>query len=257
MNNIIVLRNRTGKVFCFAIFGFFGLIMALTVFPIINFLEKDELSLRKKKLYVLKRSFRAFIWFLHIFAYCTIDTSRLKKLGNLKSHIVVANHPSLIDIIFLIEALPNPDCIVKQELFNNFWLKGVVQSLFISSSTDFELLLQRCKSSLDFGNNIIIFPEGSRTPGGEKKSPQLKRGAVQIALRSNCNILPIHIKTVNYVGLSKHDSLFKVHTSGYINFYCVPKKEIVILEEDRCCIPKVARCLTKKIEEQIFTEESI
>ena len=94
---------------------------------------------------------------------------------------MLANHPSLIDVVVLISIIPNADCVVKAHLFKNPFLRGVVKNTGYISNADPEGLLVDCKKSLAAGNNLIIFPEGTRTKVGQ--AVKFQRGAANIALR--------------------------------------------------------------------------
>ncbi len=56
-------------------------------------------------------------------------------------------------------------------------------------------------------NNILIFPEGTRTIPGQ--ALQLKRGAAQIAIRTNTPIIPIKIEC-NPSTLSKNNKWYHI-----------------------------------------------
>ena len=101
---------------------------------------------------------------------------------------------------------------------------------------------------------MIIFPEGTRTRPETAGKP-LKRGAAQIALRADADILPIHIKTENLVGLGKHESLFKVHIQGYARLILEPHAMIAIDSFKREPFSQAARTLTEAIRNTIFSED--
>jgi 1-acyl-sn-glycerol-3-phosphate acyltransferase len=115
---------------------------------------------------------------------------------------VAANHPSLLDVVMLISLIPNADCIVRGSLKGNI-VAGVIRRLYIPNSLNFEQLAAACVESLNRGNCIIIFPEGTRTPrSGEMR---LKKGAARLSLSSGRSIVPVHIGGNDKWGLGKHD----------------------------------------------------
>jgi 1-acyl-sn-glycerol-3-phosphate acyltransferase len=84
------------------------------------------------------------------------------KLKTLTSTVVVANHPSLLDITVLLSLIPNGDCIVNAKLFTIPVVRHVVSRLFIPNSLTF----RRSSTRAAFprrGLLLVIFPEGSRT----------------------------------------------------------------------------------------------
>jgi 1-acyl-sn-glycerol-3-phosphate acyltransferase len=113
---------------------------------------------------------------------------RLKTCENV---LVLANHPTLIDVVALISLMPNASCVVKAALWRSPFLGGVVRAADYISNSQPEDLLQDCARDIDNGNPLIIFPEGTRTRPGE--SLRFLRGASYIALSSGRPLLPVLI----------------------------------------------------------------
>ena len=254
MNKLRIFRNIVGKLACFAYFGLSSVFASFIIFPLIHLFIWDKKAQYNAKIAVVQNHFSFFIRLMFWLAHYKIDTSALQKYKNLRSTVIVANHPTLIDVVVLISALPHPDCVVAGRLFNNFWIRKIVGQLFVSSSANPEELLERCRKSLHDGNNMIIFPEGTRTRP-ETAGKALKRGAAQIALRAGADILPIHIKTENLVGLGKHESLFKVHCNGYAQLTVEPHAMLAIDSFNHEPFSQAARTLTEAIKNKIFAED--
>ncbi|QBG36986.1 lysophospholipid acyltransferase family protein [Litorilituus sediminis] len=181
--------------FCFAMFGLGGVFLTLFVFPLQKLLIRDQ---DKKKQLARKTVHYTFKFFIGLMAWCRIfefDLAKAQQLKALNGHLVLANHPSLIDVVVLISIIPNADCVVKAHLFKNPFLRGVVKNTGYISNADPEGLLVDCQASLAAGNNLIIFPEGTRTTPGKKL--KFQRGAANIALRCNANEnQPLQLTTV-------------------------------------------------------------
>ncbi|EPF29424.1 1-acyl-sn-glycerol-3-phosphate acyltransferase [Treponema medium] len=254
MNKLRQLRNIVGKLVCFVYFGLSSLFASFIIFPLIYVFIWEKKARYNAKIAVVRGHFSFFIWLMCWLAHYKIDTSAIQKYKDMRSTVVVANHPSLIDIVVLISAVPHPDCIVAGRLFNNFWIRKIVGQLFVDSFADAEVLLERCRKSLHDGNNMIIFPEGTRTRPETAGKP-LKRGAAQIALRAGADVLPIHIKTENLVGLGKHESLLKVHVNGYAQLILEPHAMLAIDSFNHEPFAQAARTLTEAIRNTIFAED--
>ena len=83
--------------------------------------------------------------------------------------------------------------VVKQGVWNNRFMAGVVRATnYIPNLDDPERLIADCASALHDGANLVIFPEGSRTPGGEQGKYQ--RGFAYIALQAGAPILTVTIE---------------------------------------------------------------
>jgi 1-acyl-sn-glycerol-3-phosphate acyltransferase len=91
--------------------------------------------------------------------------------------------------------VPRADCIVKARLWRNPFIRATVRAAgYIRNDHDGVRVINDCIASLRAGGNLIIFPEGTRTPGAG--SINLKRGAAHIAVRGERNITPVLIRCV-------------------------------------------------------------
>ncbi|ACV27981.1 lysophospholipid acyltransferase family protein [Kangiella koreensis] len=177
----------------FATFGIGGLILSLLVFPVLGVFNRDPFVRKRKARYLIHKCWYVFIRFMQALGIFTFDLEQAKKqLKGVKGKIIIANHPSLIDVVALISLIPNADCVVKQGIWNNFFLKRVVRVAdFVNNDQDVNKLIQNCNKSLQEGYNLVIFPEGTRTV--PNKPIKLQRGAANIAIRCHKNLLPVII----------------------------------------------------------------
>ncbi|WP_230409110.1 lysophospholipid acyltransferase family protein [Zooshikella harenae] len=177
--------------FGFALFGIGGLFIALVIFPVIlfNVKSKDQRKCRTQKF--ISKSFRFFIGILRGLGVLSITTINIENLKSDNGVMVIANHPTLLDVVLLMSYLPRVDCVVKEALWHNPFLKKVVHSAgYISNSTP-ESLMDDCVDTLKKGNNLLIFPEGTRTEPG--KPEVFRRGAANIALRAQVSMRLVYI----------------------------------------------------------------
>jgi len=134
------------------------------------------------------------------------DAARLRAE---KSAIIVANHPSLIDISLLIGTLPHADCIVNSALFDAFIVKYIVRRLYIPNSKSLEETLATCDASLAAGNCLVVFPEGSRTKADGRIL--FRKGFARIALGTGRPVLPVAFAANDMRGLRKGDPFYRVN----------------------------------------------
>lgn len=174
----------------FSAFGIGGLGLWLIVFPCLNLLVRTPLRRIHYARSIIRYSFRGFIGLMHglgVLRYQIIGGEKLERQGLL----LLANHPSLIDTVFLMAFVKHADCIVKSGLWNNLFTRGPVRAAGYINNEQGTELLDACIASLHAGNNLIIFPEGTRTPADG--AIQLKRGAANIAVRGLKNLTPVII----------------------------------------------------------------
>ena len=187
-------------------FGFFsvgGLLMSLTLFPFLYILPIKKQKKVRLSRGAVKQSFRFFLWFMRITHAISYEIHDQKKLSDRDGLFIVANHPTLLDVVFLIAMARAPNCVVKKELWKNPFLFCVVRaSGFIQNSGDPEEMIELCEDALAQGDGLILFPEGTRTdPDG---SIMMKRGFAHIALRSKKNLTPVSIHCAPISLTKKH-----------------------------------------------------
>tara|TARA_R110000744_G_scaffold1965_6_gene7672 strand:+ start:4095 stop:4868 length:774 start_codon:yes stop_codon:yes gene_type:complete len=179
---------------CFALFGVGGLLLSLFVLPVQRLVIKDTKAQKATARKTVHYTFKFFIAFMQFVGIFKFDLQQAKQLKALNGHLVMANHPSLIDVVVLISLIPNADCVVKTHLFNNVFLKGVVSNTGYISNADPADLLNDCEASLKAGNNLIIFPQGTRTKPDEDL--RFQRGAANIAIRCQAKVTSVMLKVI-------------------------------------------------------------
>jgi 1-acyl-sn-glycerol-3-phosphate acyltransferase len=93
-----------------------------------------------------------------------IDSSALDALrdepGGL---VVVANHPTMLDAMIVVARLPRGVCVMKAELLRNIFLgAGARLAQYIGNDAG-RGMVRDAVASLREGNQLILFPEGTRT----------------------------------------------------------------------------------------------
>lgn len=174
---------------CFALFGLGGIALWTFVFPMIRALPGQAKAERIR--WVIHCAFRAFLWFMQIVGIMRLKVEGAARLRDAHGMLVVANHPTLIDVVALISLMPDASCVVKQKLWKNPCLGGVVRAAGYISNSDSDRLMSDCAQDLRLGRPMIIFPEGTRSRAGQPL--EFQRGAAYIALRSRRPVLPVLI----------------------------------------------------------------
>lgn len=175
----------------FVLFGFGGLILSFIIFPCLQVIYSHN----KKKRHrctrkVVHKTFKMFVKYMEWVGILQLEVVNAERLKGSQSKIVIANHPSLIDVVVLISMIDNADCVVKSGLWKNPFIRGVVRNTgYINNEEDPEKFMYDCKNTFQEGNNLIVFPEGTRTT--ENKALKFRRGPANIAIRSQVDILPI------------------------------------------------------------------
>lgn len=232
-------------------FGVGGVILTATVFPLINFILPDG---RVKNLYcqrVIHLCFKFFIFQMIILGIMKVEVKGLERLKNNKTKLIFANHPTLIDVVMLISVIENTNCIVKQGLWKNPFLKGAVKAAGYISNNDSESLIEDCVLALKRGDNLMIFPEGTRTiPGNNLR---FQRGAAHIAVRSGASIIPVII-TCDPPTLTKSEKWYQIPPRPFhLRLEVDVDIEVKSIIDENKPAPLISRQLTSYLE-NYFTE---
>jgi 1-acyl-sn-glycerol-3-phosphate acyltransferase len=187
-----------GTGFAFALIFGGGAIGAITVLPLIVALRLTGQGGNREAQYAIHRFFRFYVALLQFLGLIHLEVVGRWELQRMRGRLIIANHPTLLDVVLLMALMPRAQCIVKHELWSNRYLGGVVRIAgYISNNLAPEALLAACQKSFDLGDNLIVFPEGTRTKPGQ--SPHFQRGFANIALLTAA---PIQLITISCVPLT-------------------------------------------------------
>lgn len=119
--------------------------------------------------------------------------------------LVVANHPTLADIILLLACMPELTTVVKAEWYRSFLLGPMLRGTDYIPGPGYEgddeaaeltPVVARIEEMLRKGVPVVVFPEGTRSgPAGSADFGlrRFRRGAVEAAVRAGVPVLPIFI----------------------------------------------------------------
>ncbi|RFP14551.1 MULTISPECIES: 1-acyl-sn-glycerol-3-phosphate acyltransferase [unclassified Duganella] len=175
----------------FLVFGVGGLLLGGLVFPALGVVVRKPETRVTAARTLIRWAFRFYVDLMRALGVLRYQIRGMEKLdrGGL---LILANHPTLIDTVFLMAFVKNADCIVKGELWHNPFTRGALRAAGYISNQGGPELVDDCIASLRRGNNLIVFPEGTRTPGNGVIS--MKRGAANIAVRGARDMTPVLIR---------------------------------------------------------------
>jgi 1-acyl-sn-glycerol-3-phosphate acyltransferase len=207
-NRFSIVWRTTFYIVSFVFFGVGSLIMGLVLFPVIHLLMTDTHSAQRACRKSVHLSFRLFIWFINSTRVLSYTIGGDRKFQ--PSQLVVANHPSLIDVIFIVAQIPDAHCVVKEGIRRNLFTSMIFRSTGWVSSADPEQMIERCAEILRDGGIVVMFPEGTRTVRG--RAIDFKRGASMVFLRARTDLVPIYLR-LSHAVLAKHDPWFQLWRS--------------------------------------------
>ncbi len=195
-----IIRTGLG----FAIFGLGAFVVGLGIFPLIRRLPGDADRHAQWVVHVMSRSW---IRFATGVGLLRVKWTGTERLGGRGPYIIVANHPTLIDVILLMAFLPQADCVVKSAAWRNPFLRRIVSGAGYIRNDGGYPLIDACAERLRQGRSLILFPEGTRSPANGLAP--FHRGAAHVALRSGAPLLPVVI-TCDPPTLSKGEPWHRV-----------------------------------------------
>ncbi len=174
--------------FLFALFGLASLLLFGVVLPFRLAVARrgEPRDLLAQRL--VHRSIRVFLRISAAVGVLSVATRHTERLA-FGPALVIANHPTLADVMLLLAQMPQADCIVKRAAWSNPFLRAVVSAAGYIPNDTAEDLVERCCERLRAGRSVILFPEGSRSPLQGMRAFQ--RGAAHIALASGCCVVPV------------------------------------------------------------------
>lgn len=179
----------------FASFGLGGIAIATVVAPLVNMSTSDDHKRRQRTQKVIKTSFKGFTEMMVKLGIMTYSVQGLEKLQHSRQELVIANHPTLIDVVILIGLMQQANCVVKESLWSNPFTGGPVRSAGYILNAGSNQFIHDCVTRLQQNNaaSLLIFPEGTRTQKHEQIN-EFQRGAANIAIRANVPIRPVMIR---------------------------------------------------------------
>jgi 1-acyl-sn-glycerol-3-phosphate acyltransferase len=122
-------------------------------------------GLRRERFFqgAIQREFAAFLRLLVFLRLLRIDYRGFQP-GVPSARVIVANHPSLLDAVFLIARVPTAVCIFKPALRHNPVLgQSALRAGYLPSDNGLELV-HSAVARINGGATLVVFPEGTRTP---------------------------------------------------------------------------------------------
>jgi 1-acyl-sn-glycerol-3-phosphate acyltransferase len=107
--------------------------------------------------------FHFYLGFLRFFCSNHFDLSELDALKTAPAHVVIANHPSLMDVVLIVSRLPNVVCIMKAGLMDNILLGAAARAAGYIRNDNPRTMMTQAHVALKEGAHVLIFPEGGRT----------------------------------------------------------------------------------------------
>lgn len=202
------VRRLIATLFGFVIFGVAGILVRVLLYPYTKNYQANDLATQLKARQLVSRIWLFFVKYLQFSGVISVSYQGFERLGR-EGQLVLANHPSLLDVVLIFSQQSKFNCVVKKDLLKNPTMISPILACGFLPNTESETLLEECHQVLQT-QALLLFPEGTRT--GWDNVVKLHRGAVSIGLRSAKVITPIKIK-MHPLSLKKGDAWYKIPKS--------------------------------------------
>ena len=171
-------------------------VLACTILPIVSLLNRRHG--RVKRAQACQRCVqRAFTWlhdYLRFFALIDFDPRRVRLELPEGGFVVIANHPTLVDVVALASVFGRLTCVAKASLFRSPILGQILRACAYVDGGGGDpfagaMVVTQGVERVREGLPLLIFPEGTRSPTGDLWA--FKKGACEIACRAGVPVLPV------------------------------------------------------------------
>lgn len=117
-----------------------------------------------------------------------------------RPYVLVANHPTLLDILIIMSSIPEVVCVVHAKWHRSLMLGPLLRLTEYVPGPGYDgdancvetaPVVSRIERKLAAGVPVVVFPEGSRSPPSSLR--RFRRGAIQAAVSQGVPILPLFI----------------------------------------------------------------
>ncbi|HBE01545.1 MAG: hypothetical protein A2096_08650 [Spirochaetes bacterium GWF1_41_5] len=187
------------------IYGSFGILLIITCLTMpLFFLFSIFFPVGRVFRFVIHHVMRYLFFLLRI----TVPKTSLiienhEMIKKLRSCIIVCNHLSMLDPIFIMSLNRETITIVKNSLFKiplfgwMMYFSGFFPNNMADASEPTELVMAKIGKFLKQGGNLLIFPEGTRSVTG--KPGNFRKGAFNLAIRLKVPIVCLQVQNSHLV----------------------------------------------------------
>ncbi len=155
-------RGETFRLYLgYLLLGVFCLAISMLALPIRLLLPRSSSQRLGRRL--IAASTRAYLKLLALMGACRFDLSELEALRDAPPMVIAPNHPSLLDALMILSALPNATCIMKADIVNSAVFGAAARVAGYVRNTPLRTMVQLAIDNLHQGSHVLLFPEGTRT----------------------------------------------------------------------------------------------
>ncbi len=163
--------------------------------PFLGLLGGSKLERRKRCQRFVGGGFRFFHAYMRLVGLIHYNPKVLLPRSE-GPRVVVANHPTLVDVTAVLSAEPEMCCLVKSTIYDSplfFLIMKFCGHVRVnrSDAADGAQVIELASQRIEEGSSVLLFPEGTRSPVGEVGT--FFAGAFAVAVHCEVNIAKLRI----------------------------------------------------------------
>ncbi|MBC7172667.1 MAG: 1-acyl-sn-glycerol-3-phosphate acyltransferase [Polyangiaceae bacterium] len=174
-----------------------GAFYGLVLLPLVSLFIREPVAQMRRCQYLVSTAFR---WTLDLLRFCRIvdfDSRRIDATLPKGPCLLIANHPSTIDVVAVLSVFREASVVVKRKIWDDRFLRYLFRYCGHIDGGDGSLeaniaVLEGVKERLAQGFPVVIFPEGGRSPAGGLAT--MHKGAFSIASTIGIDLIPLVIE---------------------------------------------------------------
>jgi 1-acyl-sn-glycerol-3-phosphate acyltransferase len=180
----------------FLLFFTIGMVLSYIVLPAVHLVSSRDLAARRCRR-IVARTWVVFHGYMRVSGLLQYDPHQTKIVLPATGAVVIANHPTLVDVTAIVSACPDLIFVAKRQMFRSP-LVGPLLRLCDQIEAGTGVLagvavIDDAVDRLRLGRSVLLFPEGTRSPKGAVG--QFFPGALEIAARAGVPVVPLLVQS--------------------------------------------------------------
>jgi 1-acyl-sn-glycerol-3-phosphate acyltransferase len=233
----------------FVLFGIGAVVVGVLLLPLVRIIPAARARKRERARTVMRLALRLFVGIMHRVGVLTYEIRGKEQLGR-PGQLILANHPSLIDVVFLLAFAPGAGCVVKAGLWRNPLTRSAVSLVEFIRNDSTADMIEAASRALHDAQPLIFFPEGTRT---RPHQPMLfHRSGANIALRAAGRVTPVYIR-VEPTTLTKAEPWYRI-PARRPHFTLVVGEDLDLQAYRGAPLPVASRSLNEQLQAHFMQE---
>jgi 1-acyl-sn-glycerol-3-phosphate acyltransferase len=185
----------TGSSFLFFFLG--GVILSYLLVPAVAAATRDPERRARRCRRAVARMWVLFHDYMRWTRLLRYDPRRIRLALPAGPFVLIANHPTLVDVTALLAAMPDAVVVVKGSMIRSPLVGPLLRTCRHIDAGDGGsfagvAVFEEAVSHLRAGTPVLLFPEGTRSP--ERGLGEFRTGAFQIACRAGVPLVPVLLR---------------------------------------------------------------